>query len=364
MRPLFIVGTQRDIGKTTTSIGLLSAFRDRGLTVGYSKPLGQRIRGSAGHILHDDAMLVASFLGREFDQDLDTPVPLPAGRVEREVYQLDTQALLGRVQELCRRLAATYDAVILESMGHVAMGSCLGLSSADVARGLGARVLLVSGGGIGRAIDEISLCWTFLTAKGADVIGVVLNKVWPEKYERVKRATTQGLMNLGIRSLGAIPYEPVLSSPTVEQVHGVVGGRLIAGEAHLGCRVNKTIVAAMRTSHMVRYIERGTLVITPGDRTDNIHATLRTEARRDPGSHAVAGLILTGGLEPDESLRRLIDEAGVPVILVEEDTYAVASSLRETVFKVTPEDHERLERASRIIGEYVDVDAILAELKA
>jgi len=43
VRPLYIVGTQRDVGKTTFCIGLISALRERGLSVGYTKPLGQRV---------------------------------------------------------------------------------------------------------------------------------------------------------------------------------------------------------------------------------------------------------------------------------------------------------------------------------
>ena len=57
MRPLYIVGTQRDVGKTTLSIGLISEFRRRGLKVAYAKPLGQRTTNVEGQIIHVDAIL-------------------------------------------------------------------------------------------------------------------------------------------------------------------------------------------------------------------------------------------------------------------------------------------------------------------
>jgi len=359
VRPLFIVGTQRDIGKTTTSIGLLNAFRERGLSVGYSKPLGQRIKGSAGHVLHDDAMLIASFLGREFSQELDMAIPLPSGRVERELEDLDSADLRQRVRDVYDKLASEYDVVVMESMGHVAAGSCLGVSSAEVATTVGARTLLVSGGGIGRALDEIALCSTFLTARGADLVGVVMNKVWREKYDRVKHAAGRGLDYFGLDSFGVVPFEDVLASPTVHQVHGHVGGKLIAGEEYLENRVKHTIVAAMETENMVRYIKQGTLVITPGDRSDNIHAALSAHMLEAKGPETVVGLILTGGIAPTGSVQRLIQDARMPVILAREDTYQVASTLRQTVFKITPEDRERIERAIGIMGEYVDVDRLL-----
>lgn len=56
MKPLYITGTQRDVGKTTLSVGLSHKFRQKGLKVGYIKPIGQRVKEVAGQSLHDDAM--------------------------------------------------------------------------------------------------------------------------------------------------------------------------------------------------------------------------------------------------------------------------------------------------------------------
>jgi len=364
LAPLFIVGTKQDIGKTTTSIGLLSAFRRRGFSVGYIKPLGQRIKGSAGYIVHDDARLIASILGREFDEELEMPIPLPSGRVEKEVYDLDTSALFGKARAMYERLADRYEIVVIEGMGHVAAGSCLGLSAAEVSKGLGAKTLLISGGGIGRALDEISLCATFLTARGAPPIGVSINKVWREKYDRVKRATAAGLEHFGLRCFGVVPYEELLASPTMHQAFGYLkDAELLAGQEHLGNRVRNIIVAAMETENMVKYISRGTLVITPGDRSDNIHAALSAHMLGEHDGKAVAGIILTGGIAPTGSVRRMIDDARLPVVISSHDTYKVASKLRETVFKITPDDPERIDRASRIMEEYLDVDAILELLR-
>jgi len=363
MRPLYIVGTQRDVGKTTLAIGLLYSFRQKGLKVAYTKPLGQRVATVGGHVLHDDAMLVSKFLGASDSPQAEMAVPLPSGRVEKEIYDLDTAALLKKVQDAYAILAADRDVVIIESMGHVAMGSCLGLSSAEIARSLNARALLVSGGGIGRAIDEISLCAVFLKARGADLMGAVVNKVWPEKFTRIKDATTQGLKNLGIRSFGTVPFEEELSCPTVRQVHGLLGGELVSGAGKLDNYVEHTIVAAMEASHMVRYLERSTLVITPGDRSDNILAALSTHILGDRQNPAVAGLVLTGGFRPDGTVMKLITDADLPVILVKEDTYAAASKFRQTVFKITPDDDEKIGAAVCTITEYVDTDGILEALR-
>ena len=54
-----------------------------------------------------------------------------------------------------------------------------------------------------------------LPIRRAEVIGTVVNKVWPEKYRRVREAVAKGLDNLGIRAVGVVPFKDILASPTV-----------------------------------------------------------------------------------------------------------------------------------------------------
>ena len=362
MKPLYIVGTHRDVGKTTFCVGLISALRQRGLRVGYTKPLGQRVASLAGQPIHEDALVVSRVM-EAASPDSRLAVPLTRGRVEKEIFDLNAPELAEKVASLCRHLRQENDVVVVEGMGHVAMGSVLKLSSADVARLIGARAMLISGGGIGRTIDDISLCATFITARGADLMGAVVNKVWPEKYDRVKEATTKGLDNLGIRSFGTVPYEPVLASPTIGQVAQQLGGRILCGTGSLSNRVGKTIIGAMETQHMVSYLKDRALVVTPGDRSDNILAILSTYMLVTEIPPPVSGIVLTGGFIPSGHVMNLLVESGLPAIQSNEDTYSLAVRLRETVFKMTPDDTERIQAAARLIGMHIDVDAIVEGLR-
>ncbi|MCJ7545073.1 MAG: AAA family ATPase [Phycisphaerae bacterium] len=362
MKPLYVVGTQRDIGKTTFCIGLISALQRRGLKVGYAKPLGQRVHVDGGHAVHEDALVVSQVMDMGGMGPMEMAVPLTRGRVEKEIYDLHVPELSQKVVTMCERLRQDHDVVVIEGMGHVATGAVLKLSAADSARVIGARALLISGGGIGKAIDDISLCTNFLTSQGAQCIGVVVNKVWPEKYERIKEATTKGLENLGIRCYGMIPYEGTLESPTVRQVAQYLNCRILCGTGALSNRVGKTIVGAMETSHMVSYLTDRALVITPGDRNDNILAIVSTYTLMTGSPPPVAGLILTGGFVPLGSVMELLVNSGIPTLQCSDDTYAVAARLGETVFKITPEDTERIEVAVDLVSKHVDISAILEAL--
>ncbi len=362
MKPLYITGTQKDVGKTTLSVGLSHKFRQKGLKVGYIKPLGQRVKEVGGQSLHDDALVISKILGDPSHTQAEIALALPRGRVEKQIFNMNSTELMEKIRGYCDVLKRDHDVVIIEGMGHVAMGSCVGVSGADVARIAGAKAILVTGGGIGKTIDEIALCSQFLVSNGADFLGTIINKVWPDKYDRISSATTQGLENLGIRSFGVVPYQEKLANPTMRQVLDRIGGELIGGEANLDNVVEKTIVAAMESRHMIGYLKRGTLVITPGDRTDNILAALSTNILSDMHETTMSGLLLTGGFRPDETCMRLINDSGLPTILTDGDTYSVGSQYFETVFKITPENDNKIQAAVDLMEQYVDIEAILASL--
>jgi dethiobiotin synthase len=359
VRPLYIVGTMQNVGKTTFSIGLCHALRNRGLRVGYMKPLGQRMDPVEGATLHQDSQLVAGLLGHGHVEQADMAIPLPPGRVQEEIANPRPAELMAKVVEAYESVARAHDVVIVEGMGHVAMGACLGVSCADACRALNAKALLVSGGGVGRAIDHICLCSSFIQCRGAELAGVVVNKIWPEKYARIREATTRGLANMGIRSFGMVPYEQRLDSPTMREVHEHIGGTLLAGQEGLSRRVYHTIVAAMEANHVIRYIKGNSLIITPGDRSDNILAALRAHMLGGKDRPSVSGLILTGDFHPEERVLEGIRKFELPVILVQQDTFSVASKIINTVFKIRPGDRERIDWAVCLIKEYVDVDGII-----
>ncbi|HDZ19721.1 hypothetical protein LCGC14_0015660 [marine sediment metagenome] len=362
MKPLFIGGTRRDVGKTSLSIGLLHACRRRGIKVGYTKPLGQRPKTVDGRTLHEDALVVSEAMGLSKDHQVEMAVPLPRGRVGKEVHDLHTDDLLAKVRQAYEGARQDHDLVIVEGMGHVGMGSCLKLSAAEVAREIDAKVLLIGGGGIGQAIDNLSLSWDFLRFRGADPIGVILNKVWPQKYSYIKETATRGLANLDIRTFGVLPFEEQLSNPTIRQVHELLDGELLSGWEHEHDLVENTIIAAMAPERMIDYLKPSTLVIVPGDNRANILASLKAHMLGGSDRRLVAGLILTGDLRPDDACVAMFKELRVPVILVPDDTYTAASTFHAATFKIDPNDKQKIEWAICLVAEYIDVDGILEQL--
>src|SRR5204862_2302832 len=127
-------------------------------------------------------------------------------------------ALLRKIQKAFGRVAWEKDFVLCEGSGHAGVGSVFDLSNARVAKILGAKVVIVSGGGIGKPIDEVSLNQALFEKEGVEIIGVILNKVLPEKVDSVTDFVRRGLKRKGLELLGVIPHQRILSNPTMELI--------------------------------------------------------------------------------------------------------------------------------------------------
>jgi len=353
MKPIYVSATKQDTGKTTLTLGLVQAFRDLGHDVGYMKPVGQRYVEFEGEHVDEDAVLARQVFGLTDPPGDMSTIAIERGFTADYIFHRDPAPLERRILDGLGRLAARHDVVVVEGTGHAGVGSCFDLSNARVAQLFGAKVVILTAGGIGRAIDEIALSLHLFREHGVDVLGAILNKTLVDKFEKVTRAVRQGLENIGTRLLGALPYEPALLYPRMEQVAEEVRGRILGGAGALANRVAHIVVAAMAPDHVGRYLDRETLVIAPGDRLDDALVAVLLGARSP-----VSGLILSGGFEPKASLPALLGQAGIPVVLSDEDTYSVASRLSEMHFKIRTQDTDKIATAQRLVREALDLEAL------
>jgi len=217
----------------------------------------------------------------------------------------------------------------------------------------------VSEGGIGKSIDEIMLNKALFDLKHVEVLGVIVNKVIPAKYEKIKKTVDQGLRNKGLRLLGVIPEDPILKAPTIGQIIEPLGLSLVWGEERLSRHFYYTIVAAMEPHNMMNYLKENTLVLISGDRTDNIMLAVSSFLLTKEQQHLISGIILTGGLIPSPNIIEMLKKSHMPVLLAESDTYSVAAKLEHLVCKIQKNDKDKIHEAMDLVKKHIDVDMIL-----
>ncbi|HEV7866296.1 MAG TPA: AAA family ATPase, partial [Chthoniobacteraceae bacterium] len=269
---VFVAATQQNDGKTTTALGLFSALRKRLGRIGFIKPVGQRFVEVDGLRIDEDSVLIDQTFGVQTPLEAMSPIAVEPDFTRRYIEHQNNDFLVNRIQNSFDRAAWEKDFVIVEGTGHAGVGSVFDLSNARVAKLLGSKVILVTKGGIGKPIDEVALNKAVFDQEGVELVGVILNKVLPEKFEYVREFAQRGLQRLGIDLLGAIPEDAMLANATLGQVAKTTRGTFLNGKTKARRRVQKVIIGAMNSSHTMEYFKPGTLIITPGDREDVILA--------------------------------------------------------------------------------------------
>ena len=362
IRNVFLSAIHQNAGKTTIALGLYKLFKEKNLKAAFMKPVGQQYVTVNHQNVDKDSYLIGEVYHcwKKFKEM--SPITVGRGFTERYIFHPQKEVLEKEIVRSFESLSRHKDMMIIEGTGHAGVGSVFDCSNADVANLLGSKVIIISEGGIGKSIDEIMLNKALFDLKGVDILGVIVNKVRPEKYQKIKKSVGQGLKNKNIRLLGVIPHDPILSSPTVEQVMNQLDLKLLCGKSNLATHVEHTIVAAMEPHNMITYLKDGTLVITSGDRIDNILVSVSSHLISKKKKFRIAGIILTGGLLPNPKIIDLLEKSKIPVLLSPQDTYKVAAKIETITYKIEKTDKDKIREATWLVKRYVDVDAILENL--
>lgn len=362
MKKIFIAATKQNDGKTTASLGLICNFKDRFKKVAFIKPIGQRYLEEDGLKVDEDSILIEKVIAtckvRCGLKDM-SPIAVEKGFTEGYINAPRKDFITAQIKEAFTHVAKGQSLVVIEGTGHAGVGSVFDHSNAYVAKLLGSKVIIVSSGGVGRPIDEIVLNKALFDKEGVKVLGVIINKVLPDKFDKVDRLVRKGLERNGINVLGVIPYVPSLSCPTIGQILEETDYELLCGKEVLGCYISQVIVGAMQPHDAVKYIVDDILLITPGDREDMIMTALGCYRESDTKRLKISGMILTGGIIPAQSIMELLCRARIPVMLARADTYAVASGIHDLTVKIRPQDTEKIKAVVQLIKKSVNLDMIL-----
>jgi len=362
MKKLFVAATRQDDGKSTLCLGLLQALRREIPQIGFIKPVGQHYVKREGYEIDEDVVLMKDVCQIK-DSLVDmNPIVVKKGFTEEYIEEGDINELIQRIQGSFSRISREKELILIEGTGHAGVGAVIDLCNASVAKLLKAKVLLLSVGGIGRPIDEITINKALFDQKGVEVLGVVINKVLPEKYDKIKRITERGLLKKGIRLFGLIPFQESLTYPTMQQIQEASGARILYGEKYLHKKVVNILVGAMEPYHALEYILPQSLVIVPGDREDIILAIVAGSKSEIEDGFEIAGMVFTGGLKPHQRILKLVKNCSFSILLSDSDTYATTRKIHERRVKIRSSDEDKIKEAERLVTRYVDLDKLMQQI--
>lgn len=353
---VFIAATRQHDGKTTTSLGLIAALQKKFPRIGYIKPVGQRFVEVAEQKIDEDTVLMDSVYSLNCPLVDMSPIAVEPDFTRKYLQAANNDALVRKIQDAFDRVAWEKEFVLCEGSGHAGVGAVFDLSNAQVAKHLGCKAIIVSRGGIGKPIDEVALNQALFEKEGVEIIGVIINKVLPEKVDFITDFARRGLKRKGLELLGVIPHQPMLSSPTVDSIREELDAEVLNKPLTMHGLVDDVVVGAMSAQNAVRFFKRGVLLITPGDREDILATAAAMEQQK------MAGIVLTGGLKPGNGLLHSLREMEIPILLAKDDSYQVASKVHDLTAKTRPADAEKIKLIRDIVTKHVNVKKILESL--
>ena len=357
---VFIAATRQNDGKTTTSLGLIAALQKFFPRIGYIKPVGQRFVEIEEQKIDEDTVLMDAVYRLDCPLVDMSPIAVEPDFTRKYLQAANNEALVKKIQKAFDRVSWEKNFVLCEGSGHAGVGSVFDLSNARIAKILGAKAIIVSQGGIGKPIDEIALNQALFEKEGVEIIGVILNKVHRDKVDYITDFARRGLKRKGLELLGVLPYEQILSNPSVDLIREELKAELLNQPPELSALVDDVVIGAMGAQNAMQFFKHGVLLITPGDREDII---LAAGAMTNPNSpEKMAGIVLTGGLRPSANVLKAIRAMPIPVLLVQADSYEVASTVNNLIVKTRPSDAGKISLIRNIVAQHINVKKIIESL--
>jgi AAA domain len=146
--PIYVAATRQHVGKTTTSLAIMSGLQKRFEKVGFIKPVGQMcltVQDEFGNNIDVDKDVVVVRDHFDLDHCLFrnmSPVRIPPGYTRDYIDGIITQQ--SQKDEILKAFHAIDDAsdvVLCEGTGHCAVGSIVGASNARVASWVGGKMV-------------------------------------------------------------------------------------------------------------------------------------------------------------------------------------------------------------------------------
>jgi dethiobiotin synthetase len=358
LKNLYVAATSQHVGKTTSTLGLVSCFLQRGYAVGYCKPVGQKFLDIKDLRVDKDTLLFAELINFHLEPQIHSPVILGSGATTEFLDNPQAFDFHARIENAARELSANNDMVIYEGTGHPGVGSVVNLSNADVAKMLDAQVIVVVEGGVGNTLDRLNLSLSLFREKKVPLLGVIVNKVRPDKLEKVQYYVGKKLQEMQLPLLGVMPYEKSLAYPLIKTISDAIQGFIEHNEHRMGNKVEEIISGSFIDQEKLQQNQNLLLLVSPKGVNDAIRKIDLLTLRSEHKTPSLAGVVVTGEGPINESNLKFLKRHEIPVVRTKLDTYGAALKISRIEVKINLQTPWKVRRAIELIEENVDINQI------
>jgi phosphate acetyltransferase len=356
---LYVTGAEYGSGKSVIVLAIMELLSGRSDNAGLFRPV-VRTTPEQDALLH---LITTRY-------KLDLPLDLMYGCTLDTAIELVAAGQYAELIKIILRKYKTLDArcehVLCAGTDYTGAGATMEFDfNADIANNLGCLLMPVVRGKDRNTADVVNAVTSFIKSleeRDCQIAATIVNRVAPANVDTVNSEIHSRL------SLEAPVYvvaeEATLSKPTIGDIAQALNARQFYADADgLNREVCNFKVAAMELPGFLENIEEGSLVLTPGDRSDIILGSIAsyTSTAYPP----IAGLLLTGGMEPAPQVLQLMKGLGsppVPILGVELDTFTTAMQVASVHGVLAPENERKIAAALGAVEHGVDLAALQQRL--
>lgn len=348
MSVIFIGTTGDRAGHSLLTWVLANRLRKSGLRPGLLKPFSTHPVFIEGVWTDSDAHL--------FKTVFDLPEPLdeicPYSMPEEGYHHQDKEAVLLDIQSRVLTLLKKKDHLLLMGSRQVFFEEGRSsLPDLSLVQSLGADFVLVH-----RYRSPSSSIYSILSIhaliKGA-MKGIVINRVPEGEMNRVTQDVVTPLTRRGIPVTATLQEDPVLSYRRLRHVVDALQGEVLYGGPELDRMVGGFTVGSGDLNGSVRLFKRvfNKVVLLQPSQAD------QDESADAPRS--VAGIVITGGKTPAQTVIEAARKANMPLILVAEDTFTMMDRLEKLTPQLSAGDIEKACHFTRLLDRDGALDRLL-----
>ncbi|AWV97136.1 phosphate acetyltransferase [Arcticibacterium luteifluviistationis] len=352
---IYITTTGPNSGKSIVSLGLMQMLLGKAAKVGYFRPIIDNLK--EGKMDNHIRTMINHFelLIKPKDAYVFT---------RSELIDLLNKGkedeIISRIIDRYKTLEDQFDFILVEGSDFSGESSIREWDiNVLIAKNLGIPAIILATE-TGKTIDELAgnlqMATDSFIGNGVSVLMAIANKVLPENQKAVEQVLKERLPESVL--IEVIPRNTRLSQPSLKEIVDELNGKVLFGEQYLNNQAGFFSVGAMQLRNYLNHLKESSLVITPGDRADIILGAL--QANLSANYPSISGIVLTGGLIPEESILKLIEGLSevVPIISVNEGTFSITNRIGDIRPKVYAENTEKIRISMQVFEQNVDIESL------
>lgn len=339
-----VIGSMRkSAGKTSIIVGIAGALKKK---MAYLKPFGERLLYRKKRLWDYDSALITHIFGLQED-----PVDMSIGFDHSKLrYMYDEEGTRQKLLETMAHISRDKEILFIEGGKDLTYGISIYLDTLSLARYTGSKLFIVVSGEEDTILDEILFLKKHVDLAEVHLGGIIVNKV--QNLDEFKNTHLPVIHKMGVRVIGVIPYQSELTCFSVYYLADRLFAKVITGEGGLKRVVKNIIIGAWSANVFLQspvFKKENKLVITGGDRTDMILASLESDT---------SGIILTNNILPPSNIISKATERNIPLLMVFSDTYQTAKQIENLEPLLTKDDTDKVELLKELCRKHVDLSVI------